>query len=483
MSTATTTMLMPPSRTPATMFPTAGCSYSHAEDRHLNVRFDEECILIPPPAKKPAMVTVSYSLPVWRRRAGDVADNESDGQSSSEVTFKVALPRFMSRSSSRSRRPSHSPRTSPDMRNISPCLVQRAPSSESTSSEHRLKSPRLESIPVLPTSPRPDVATVPLRSCCTNCIPTLEDCVKLGDEWTEKFTNKAQRRRRRASLDGGRSSMETAFLAVDLNKLDQAPLVTEDDIQQQEADTEPESEDQLLPSPALRVRPSLNFCLEPLKISAPIREEDDDQLFPLPSPRRTPTSSPAHSPNASTSNVSVNICGPRTASAIACGSHDSLPLPSACASGIRRQSSNDSTDEGSASESLVGGGRCVKGLLTPEPSPAKPSAKPSYRPPPVMSRSMSMDSPTGPKRAYKAPFFVTPPTPDSPSESMLPPSISRSSRKDSASTSTSASPERKRDEKRVKVEKRKSARFSGQQFWKAGADVLKGVSMSPPMHV
>lgn len=68
--------------------PAAGCSYASVDDRI--VRFDDECILIPAPTKKPAMVTMSYSLPLWRKKPSYISHSDTEG---TEVTFKVPVPR------------------------------------------------------------------------------------------------------------------------------------------------------------------------------------------------------------------------------------------------------------------------------------------------------------------------------------------------------------------------------------------------------
>ncbi|KAF7982416.1 hypothetical protein HWV62_28531 [Athelia sp. TMB] len=497
-TTTATTLLATPPRTPH-----ASCSYTD-RSLSLNVRFDEECILIPPPPKRPAMVTVSYSLPLWRRRAGDAAEREAEAgpsHSPTEVTFKVPVPRFMSR------KPSHSPSRSPDMRKVSPCLVQRAHSTSSASPRTRhaptpdLALATVPHSPTAPLSPRPDAppATVPLRACCAACLPALASCAALGDGWTETFSNRAAQRRRRASSESGGAG----FRAADPDKLDQAPLLTL-------ADTEP---------CPLAIH-------SPAPVPMPIREEDDDQLFPLPSPRRTPTSSPAPSPNASTSNVSVNIVGARGG-----GSRDSLPFP------MRRQTSGDSSDEGSSgcSGGGAGGGRCGKGLLTPEPSPAKApihtpihgghesiyrprvavdvaaasvAAKKNAPPPSprdILAPSISRARPTASSApASSAPRPAAPSSsaaPRSPSSSPRVASSSSASRAAGPSSSTSRSagsststshpaasssaPRSPEKAERPKGERRKSGRFSisGQQLWKVGADVLKGVSMAPAMSV
>jgi len=40
-------------------------------------------------------------------------------------------------------------------------------------------------------------------------------------------------------------------------------------------------------------------------LAVPVREEDEDQLFPLPSPKRSPSSSPVPSPTASSSSLAL----------------------------------------------------------------------------------------------------------------------------------------------------------------------------------
>lgn len=54
--------------------------------------------------------------------------------------------------------------------------------------------------PSLPSSPPLDAVTVPLRPCCPECYPITEESLREGDDWKEKFT-RAARRRRNSSAD------------------------------------------------------------------------------------------------------------------------------------------------------------------------------------------------------------------------------------------------------------------------------------------
>jgi hypothetical protein len=54
--------------------------------------------------------------------------------------------------------------------------------------------------PSLPPPPRNDAIVVPLRSCCEECYPITEESLREGNEWQEKFTRGA-RRRRNSSAD------------------------------------------------------------------------------------------------------------------------------------------------------------------------------------------------------------------------------------------------------------------------------------------
>lgn len=58
----------------------------------------------------------------------------------------------------------------------------------------------------LPPPMTPVAVTVPLRSCCPDCEPIWEESLKEGEDWKEKFT-KAARRRRNSSSDAPRAML------------------------------------------------------------------------------------------------------------------------------------------------------------------------------------------------------------------------------------------------------------------------------------
>lgn len=60
------------------------------------VRFDNECVLIPEPTRKPKMVTKSYTLPLWKKKghnASPVSDAELDVNEDIHLVLKVPVPR------------------------------------------------------------------------------------------------------------------------------------------------------------------------------------------------------------------------------------------------------------------------------------------------------------------------------------------------------------------------------------------------------
>ena len=102
--------------------------------------------------------------------------------------------RRSSRSPSRARSISSSPITP---KSLPSCLVHRPPP-ELTSSSAKLTPIRRPSLPTYQR--RQDELTVPLRDCCADCQQITEECLKEGNDWKEKFTRGA-RRRRSTSLD------------------------------------------------------------------------------------------------------------------------------------------------------------------------------------------------------------------------------------------------------------------------------------------
>ncbi|CCL98925.1 uncharacterized protein FIBRA_00932 [Fibroporia radiculosa] len=162
------------------------------------VRFDVECVLIPDPnpvSKMPRLVTKSYSVPLWRRRALEsaVSDSETDIRDDDLVILKVSVPSLVIKPRSLTR--------SESLRQpLTPCIVNRdaicasVPASASAGPQARRFHARSASCP------RRDLVTVPLRPCCPNCFHSTDDCLQQGAHWQEKFTKGAQRKRS-ASLD------------------------------------------------------------------------------------------------------------------------------------------------------------------------------------------------------------------------------------------------------------------------------------------
>ena len=232
------------------------------------------------------------------------------------------------------------------------CLVRRA-SSESTSS---LTNPiRRPSLPIYHR--RQDELTVPLRDCCADCQRIIEECLKEGNDWKEKFSRGARRRRsasleynikpaaphtRNANVDGafmpfsseGSASRDlTSRFAITVDEIDKrrrfdyslddtdlihtqqshhsaSPFASSSGsslyprVKPSDREASPSSTvssvsttDELLPSPnTLDSRNRL--C------SSPIEEEDETQLFPLPRRSRSNTPSPPSSPNPNESSSS-----------------------------------------------------------------------------------------------------------------------------------------------------------------------------------
>jgi hypothetical protein len=297
---------------------------------------------------------------------------------------------------------------------LSSCLVYPKSASPSRPAHSRRVS--------LPISPRADVVTIPLRSCCENCLHITEESLKEGVEWQEKFS-RAARRRRSSSLDSTgfvgitpseASSSFSSKLGLNVDEVDRrrhSHEVNEPEVESSVSSDNSEDEPR--------------SSKETPRVS-PIAEEDDDQLFPLPSPRRTPTSSPLPSPNTSTFYLGAS------------SSRDSLANSVA--------SSDDSA-------SRVRKTRCKKGMLTPDASPSIPP-----RVPPGMQQEGSLFQNTKPISPRPVP--IRPP----------PSSFTRT---------PSSSPDRKRRRPSFTLP-------TPTQFLKAGADAIKGVgaiSSGSPVHI
>ncbi|KAF9070070.1 hypothetical protein BDP27DRAFT_642210 [Rhodocollybia butyracea] len=380
--------------------PTPSMSSSSSSEPYSprGVRFDDECVLIPElqRVKRPIIITKTYSLPLWKRRASD-----DDQTEESSPVFKVPIPNFKSkttRSSSHGRDP-----TSP----LSPCLVHRSPSS-TVDGLPRRKLERRPSLPLSPNLGKPH-STIPLRSCCPDCVTITEECLKEGAAWVEKFTRGA-RRRRNSSTDS-----DSGFAPVSLhqghNDAAVVRLGTSLSINVDEVDKRRRSREFVVNDPPPHTSPS------PPLVSSAIIEEDEDQLFPLPSPRRSPNSSPANS---------------------------AAPSPNASTSQLASSESSKVPEEGILGKSLGRKGRCENGLLMPD-AEAETTLATTVHAPPVEDVPIASSSPT----------FV-----DSPPSSPV----------SSRSKSHSRSPERRRPK-----ERRPSF---GSSVLRATGDMLKGVNLS-----
>ena len=329
------------------------------------VRFDNECVLIPKTthSKMPMVLTKSYSLPLWKKKPSDSdvedpVDSFSSPQSPEDnrVTIKVPIPTFVLSSSTfffifvfkfftffRFKRSPQPP--TPRGRSVSPtsqkslhsCLVHRPLSPSPV-------KPRRPSLPIYHR--RQDELTIPLRDCCADCERIIEECLKEGNDWKEKFSRGA-RRRRSASVDY-KGSISTSSHTGNSNITKPLTIaVDEIDKRRKSCDSDKEDTDLIRtlspPSPQLlhssvsslagssknlrcpRVKSrdregssssmgSLDELLpghdslhsRNLVHSSTIEEEDETQLFSLPRlPRSNTSSTPG--PNRSPSSVPVRI--------------------------------------------------------------------------------------------------------------------------------------------------------------------------------
>lgn len=208
-----------------------------------------------------------------------------------------------------------SPSPATDDTPLVPCIVNRdGPSSPSSpiSAFHRPPVPRRRAS--LPTPPRADIVTIPLRPCCVDCETIWEESQKEGEQYKEKFTRGARRlrslspnnrpasHRRHGSLDSAHSFSHIPTLTIKVDEVDRrkscgdgrpvvidmsSPIDFSTDTERRHAS------DSSVPSSlstTRRVRPSLP-------------EDDEDQLFPLPLNRRSPGVSPSPSPTGSSSSL------------------------------------------------------------------------------------------------------------------------------------------------------------------------------------
>ncbi|KIK98112.1 hypothetical protein PAXRUDRAFT_824243 [Paxillus rubicundulus Ve08.2h10] len=306
------------------------------DERASCVRFHTQCVVIPERAHRPRIprvVTKSYSLPLWKRRAS------SSGFSSStelqrdlpfeenHVVLRVPLPSFSTKAQSPTRSADHSP--------LTPCLVHRSSSLGSSiprSPPVPRGTPRKTS---LSPSRADDVVTVPLRPCCAACQPIAEAALVRGDAWTERFS-RAAHRRRSLSADGPHTiTVAGSAAAASLAALGHGVPISVDEVDKRRRASDtglPKTGQDMVWLNDMRdvvdgrklsllhaSRPGVSTLsadarppasptrVVPSTPRIPEEEDDDDkdQLFPLPSPKRSPASSPAPSPTASLSSLTV----------------------------------------------------------------------------------------------------------------------------------------------------------------------------------
>ncbi|KIL61786.1 hypothetical protein M378DRAFT_13258 [Amanita muscaria Koide BX008] len=318
------------------------------------VRFDDECVLIPQLSRKRQhVVTKSVALPLWKRRPSPASHptSQSDGESADDpvspvtpednkqIVFKLPIPSFIVRTP-RSPIIGGSPSASPRVQPLSPCLVHRSPSSSSSSRPSSVV--RRTSLPLYHQKKGDSIITVPLRACCLDCVPITEECLREGEQWEVRFTRGARRRRstsldhaspRPSCVDGPDvTASSLSRLAITVDEVDKRrrsiEQIEEDDSQCESSSSQccrhPEE-----PIPSMHPRSSLqeytdntlvpNVATLLLARSSPIQEEDEDQLFPLPSPRRTP----------SVSSGSLNLDPSPKPSPLHSRSSSRLPTPAA----------------------------------------------------------------------------------------------------------------------------------------------------------
>ncbi|KAF8837248.1 hypothetical protein BDN67DRAFT_973227 [Paxillus ammoniavirescens] len=304
------------------------------DERASCVRFHTQCVVIPERAHRPRLprvVTKSYSLPLWKRRA---SSSSFSGSTEAErdlpfeenhVVLRVPLPSFSTKAQSPTRSTDHSP--------LTPCLVHRS-SSLGSSIPGSPPAPRRTPRKTSPSPSRPDVVTVPLRPCCAACQPIAEAALVHGDAWTERFS-RAANRRRSLSADSPRTiTVAGSAAATSLAALGHGIPISVDEVDKRRRASDtglPKAGQDMLwlndtgdvdgrkLSSLHASRPGVSTLsadarppASPTRVAPstpriPEEEDDDDkdQLFPLPSPKRSPVSSPAPSPAASLSSLTV----------------------------------------------------------------------------------------------------------------------------------------------------------------------------------
>ena len=219
-----------------------------------------------------------------------------------------------------------SPTRSADAVPLTPCLVHRSPEINSTNSTVSLTTVRrnLRKSSVSPT--RADLVTVPLRPCCAACQEITDAARLQGDAWTERFSHAANYRRS-LSVDSQPRTITVAgsAAAASFGSLARGVPISVDEVDKRRRSVDISGTSDVVclndtvlakerqeccseaPNTPPRARAPLSPPIRPPQlVTHDIPEEafdDDDQLFPLPSPKRTPCSSAAPSPSASLSSL------------------------------------------------------------------------------------------------------------------------------------------------------------------------------------
>ncbi|EIN13156.1 hypothetical protein PUNSTDRAFT_139803 [Punctularia strigosozonata HHB-11173 SS5] len=444
------------------------------------VRFDDECVLIPDPpphsTRRPKIVTKSYSLPLWKRRvvAGAASDGE-DGvgeEESEKVVLSIPLP-IPTFHAARALSPT---RTATSPMELTPCLVHRSPGPPSPTLARSRPPLRRPSLP-LPPKPHAHalhahLTTVPLRACCAACLAACE--LPANDDGHERFTRGARRRRRSssASSDGGgvpaRRKVADAlpgFADLRVDEVDKRrlsashdmskigpgtkPSSARDDADDDDADEEEEEEGeegeegQDEEGGGSKRRRRAEHSLSPVlpRVATPIAEENEDELFPLPSPRRTPTSSPLTSPNPSSTQLALALANSaklKQLPALPAVDNASTSSLSSTASGrvAADPKSNAGRERGKGPPALLG---CVsqRMLFSASPLPTPPLERcPSPPTDPIYSLNDDAAPTLLPSLARRA----SPPTRPRRSVSLTPASPSPSSSSSSSPAITFATP-------------------------------------------
>ncbi|KAL4069204.1 hypothetical protein J3A83DRAFT_3499784 [Scleroderma citrinum] len=293
-----------------------------------SVRFDSQCVVIPEPtprSRRPRLVTKTYSVPLWKRR-GSLSGSQPTSPDpdipcpEDHVVLKLPVPRLQTRI--------QSPPRSVDPP-LTPCLVHRSPVVGSTTN-----------IPGSPTAVRrtsgkssispthADLVTVPLRPCCAACQEITDAARLQGDAWTERFS-RAANNRRSMSADSQHRTITVAgsAAAASFGSLARGVPISVDEVDKRRRSIDVgllSDIEALCPSdttmaeerpncfsvaPSNGVRPPL---LSPIRVPQLVTHQEangndeEDQLFPLPSPKRTPCSSAAPSPTASSSSLQIS---------------------------------------------------------------------------------------------------------------------------------------------------------------------------------